>query len=102
MALPLHLLAYFAAEFGLWFVVGLSGISRPFRIGLEKLPAGTFFVSLIECPACLGFWEGMAASALGLVPVMLGGHPFLDAVAWGLVTVTVNIALSAKLLGFTY
>jgi hypothetical protein len=59
MTLPLIL--FFLAAFGLSFVLGFSKLSLPFREALAKAgPIGVFFVTLVECPGCLGFWEGVA------------------------------------------
>ncbi len=53
-----QLVFYVLFAFGLAYVVGQSLISLRWRILLaEKSP---FLTSLIECPACLGFWIGVA------------------------------------------
>jgi hypothetical protein len=73
---------YLLGAFGLAYIVGHSAISLPVRIALSGLPEqrdgngaivvprrpgkfgplGDFLGALIECPACFGFWEGVAAS----------------------------------------
>jgi hypothetical protein len=85
-------LFYFAAAFGLAYIVGHSAISVGFRRWLGGTPAkfgvdqsyepakpgafgpfGDFICSLIECPACFGFWTGLAGSFI-LEPLLT---PFL-------------------------
>ncbi len=69
---------FFLAQFGLAYIVGHSKISEPFRWllaphmvdGIADDPprpapgllngARHWIVSLLECPACFGFWAGMA------------------------------------------
>lgn len=54
------------ASFGLAYIVGHSKISLPFRMLLDPTTdtmkwrhTRTWFLALLECPACLGFWEGL-------------------------------------------
>lgn len=62
------LILYAFAAFGLAYIVGYSGISHPFRVALtpadsDRGPsalARRFVLELMECPACLGFWTGIA------------------------------------------
>lgn len=80
------LLLYVLASFGLAFVIGYSKISFPLRAWLgritslyladdDKIEAGAstgysrsvrflarWLLSLLECPACLAFWFGVAAT----------------------------------------
>lgn len=65
---------YTVAAFGLAYVVGHSVISRPVRevIALWSEP----LITLIECPACLGWWVGLGAG-IGLA---LAGR-----LAWALI-----------------
>ena len=83
---------FLLAAFGLAYVVGHSTISLPFRTWLggtpEKVegvdvdtkglkitpakpgamgPLGDFLCSLIECPACFGWWTGLIAGCCGFV-----------------------------------
>lgn len=60
------------AQFGLAYIVGHSAISLPFRVALapEKVETvgdsvRTFVVTMLECPACFGFWAGAGVAALG-------------------------------------
>jgi hypothetical protein len=63
----LGLLFYTVAAFGLAYIVGHSTISLPFRMVIDPGPETTtpkavlaaWFLMLIECPACFGFWEGL-------------------------------------------
>jgi hypothetical protein len=88
-------LFYFAAAFGLAYIVGHSAISVGFRRWLGGTPLrmvgsgadakwepakpgalgpfGDFICSLVECPACFGFWIGLAGSFI-LEPLLT---PFL-------------------------
>ena len=60
----LELLLYTVASFGLAFVIGHSKISRPFRLLLgptsDRQVVRHWLIMLLECPACLGFWFGLA------------------------------------------
>ena len=64
------LLVYCLAAFGLAFIVGSSKITLRLRNMIAGPPVSEpslsrsvrrFFVELIECAACFGFWEGLAA-----------------------------------------
>jgi len=64
------LLVYCLAAFGLAFIVGSSKITLRMRNAIAPLPKADrtlanglrrFFIELIECAACFGFWEGLAA-----------------------------------------
>lgn len=63
---------YTVAAFGLAYIVGHSAISLPFRMAVDPgpdvdSPAKVFwawFLMLIECPACFGFWTGLFAGML--------------------------------------
>lgn len=60
------------AAFGLAYIIGHSKISLPFRMLVDpgnKITKPTeafwsFFLILIECPACLGFWIGSIIAAI--------------------------------------
>ncbi len=63
----IDVLVLFLAAFGLAYVLGYSKISFPIRNFLAPDPPrliswpallGVILVDLIECPACLGVWEG--------------------------------------------
>ena len=76
------------AAFGLAYIVGHSTISLPIRLLLggggqlnpEAKPlipfVGPLLISLVECPACFGFWEGFIFS-------LINGSAFLPAVVVG-------------------
>jgi hypothetical protein len=97
---------YFAAAFGLAWIVGHSSISRPFRMllwgGMPDQPAASavrgFLVELAECPGCFGFWVGLAVGFFvpELFPLPLI-RP-LVAVGLGCATAGLNIGF-ASLLG---
>lgn len=63
----ISLVIYTVAAFGLAYIVGFSKISLPVRNwidpGVPKIVSFAelfrrFVLSLIECPACFGFWIG--------------------------------------------
>lgn len=63
---------YTVAAFGLAYIVGHSVISLPIRIAVDpgqelrgpRDAARAWFLMLIECPACFGFWTGLFAGML--------------------------------------
>lgn len=57
----IELFIYSIAAFGFAYCAGHSVISRGLRswiIGKYDYGLRFWFVTLIECPACLGFWTG--------------------------------------------
>ena len=68
----LGLLFYAVAAFGLAYIVGHSVISLPLRLAVDPGPEiktqrdvfWSWFLMLIECPACFGFWTGLFAGML--------------------------------------
>lgn len=65
------------AAFGLAFVVGFSRISLGFR---EWVAARSVWgIALLECPACLGYWIGLASGLFDLPGLF--GHSFMP-VPW--------------------
>lgn len=93
-----ELVTYLLAAFGLAYIAGHSKISITPRLILggsktieppipPLIPGfGPFVVDLIECPACLGFWEGLVYGW-----VMRG--QFLDGLWLGCVTSGSNFLL---------
>lgn len=88
------LLLYFLTALGFWYIVGASRISLLWRKPLAKVGVvGLFFAELLECPACFGFWEGVAASyfygasAFGSTPI---GRAFI----FGCITSASNLLLA--------
>lgn len=76
----IHLFAFTLSIFGLAFCVGASKISLPFRAAIDpgnkidgpgKL-ARTWFLTLLECPACLSVWLGLAAVVADVAPPVFG------------------------------
>lgn len=67
---------YFLAAFGFAFIVGHSWISLAFREWAALSEKGLWFAKLLECPACLGFWIGLAAVLTGTVSVPFGPRWF--------------------------
>lgn len=69
----LALAFWFLVAFGFCYVVGHARVSlgvRTLLAGDESNPLRAWFVALIECPACLGFWVGLVGGWLlpALVP----------------------------------
>jgi len=62
------LLIHTFAAFGIAFVIGYSKITYGIRVALDEGNGFSHWIlSLMECPACLGFWIGfMTAQAKGL------------------------------------
>lgn len=91
--IPLFL--YFAAAFGFAFAVGHSEITYGFRLSLSKFEDHTlawWFLKLLECPPCLGFWIGLISAASGLVvPPSFSFLPGVFVLAFA--TVGVNLLL---------
>lgn len=118
---------YFFAAFGLSFIVGHSKISLPFRqllggwVEHTAVPSvatgevhghiqhhrpmvpvlGPFFVALVECPGCLGWWVGAFTGLVAPEFVMIQA-PGIDAltlsafgcaVVLGCATAGVNMVL---------
>ena len=113
---------YFAAAFGFSYIIGIAQISHSLRVllgGVDGHPAqpahvmfgriipaqeetptlrplipvvGPFIVDLIECPACSGFWIGVASSFW--LPVLFGSNPVLWALVMGCATSGMNYFIS--------
>lgn len=91
-----HLISWFTAAFGLAFIVGWSKISLPARKVLEQAAEYHrynawgwfcgFFLELIECPACFGFWEGFLYG--------LAVEGFMTGLKLGCMTAGVNLLLA--------
>lgn len=91
-------LFYIFSMFGLAYIVGHSTITKAVRekmygthsdIGPIRFARETI-VELVECPACLGFWCGVAMAIIGSVPFEVRFNP----VAWGLFTAGTNLVLA--------
>lgn len=69
MYTPINILMYMFIVFGLWYVVGFAEISyhprnwlkiRWMKKDLSKRYGGApWYIDLIQCPACFGFWVGL-------------------------------------------
>ncbi len=57
---------------------------------LGEVQARETIVDLLECPACFGFWCGVAMAIIGSVPIEVRFNP----VAWGLYTAGSNLILA--------
>ncbi len=59
------------AAFGLAWGIADSKLTYPFRVAWADTQKSTFavwFLWLIECPACLGVWQGLGGYFLGITP----------------------------------
>ncbi len=96
-----ELLFYTFAAFGFCWGVGGSTLTRPVRESIAKTAQRTrddglsfepFVLSallqLAECPACLGFWTGIACGA-----ALAGWHFRLSIIAVGFYTAGVNYVI---------
>ncbi len=96
----LALVFYALCAFGLAYILGHARISLAARswLAADPLKVWTFFVELVECPACFGFWEGVAFGALAPQPWLDSLVPFVmprwgAALALGLFTCAVGFLL---------
>ena len=114
------MMVYLGAAFGLAYIVGHSTISLPFRTWLGGVPSreieptlalpgakivasgkpgalgpfGDFICSLLECPACFGFWTGLFSSQLLAAPAELHTTWWNWPVVLGCLTAGSNFAVS--------
>lgn len=99
MTIVLQFILYCLLAFGVAYAVGQSTISLPFRKAIE--PDGrhsqlyvmrTFFLLLIECPACLGFWLGMMFEACITVQLfeLIEAPGLWHTLLYGTVTMSTN------------
>lgn len=95
---------YTVAAFGLAFILGFSKISLPVRMWIDPGSKVTtflrlirlFILTLIECPACLGFWTGFLYGlwVFGVFePPIFDGASTSFAVMLGLYTCGTNFIL---------
>lgn len=100
----LSLILWYVSAAGLAVVVGHSAVTVGFRRWLNPtrpsdgvldhpppFPGAMLLCSLLECPMCLGVWEGGIAAAIGLVHTP---YPFAISVA--------VLALSTSAVNFAY
>jgi len=109
-------LIYFAAAFGLAYILGHAKISFGLRVLLGGIPGtpgrgldgsttpavpeirplipvvGPFLAELLECLACSGFWIGVASSFW--LPMVLGSNPVAWSVIMGCATSGMNYTIS--------
>jgi len=94
---------YAFAAFGLAYIVGHATITKVIRERLYDMGAEfeivtapmwirRRFVDLLECPACFGFWTGIAASFAFGPFLHVGGIP--GAFLWGCYTAGTNFTLA--------
>lgn len=95
-----RLIFYTLSTFGLAYILGHSVITKNTREALFALgstfPPLRWFVLLLECPACLGFWIGLVAGLL--ISEAEGVRYLLAAFAFACYTAGANFVLG-KLTG---
>jgi hypothetical protein len=91
----INLLIYCFAALGLSYVLGFSKLSKPFREMGAKMPITYVLVLLVECPACLGFWIGVAAVAFRFAPLPIAATIW-HAIYFGLFTAGTNLFLALR------
>jgi hypothetical protein len=104
----LALLVYTVAALGAGYIVGFSRISAPLRVrlagnvydddGEPVVPWRYWTLSLLECPACLGWWIGLAAGTAWALTAGGPGAPWLPPLAGAFYTAGSNFLL-ARLTG---
>lgn len=115
MAAVLLLLVYTMCAFGLAYSLGSSKLSLVWRSLLAHLVAAgkkpeassalrlfgalaSFVLVLIECPACTGYWIGVACAQTETAQSVLKAEPFEASLIFGFWTVATNLIL-ARLAG---
>lgn len=63
------LIAWVLLELGLVYLITESMIFSPLRMALAR--SSMFLAGLLYCPACAGFWVGLALGLLGAWPEAL-------------------------------
>ncbi len=98
------LAVYLLATFGLCYILGhsrLSLVPRVLAAGVAERSSTvprhliTWTLNLIECPACLGFWLGLAAGATGAAPWPLVTTIWLNALGWAFATCGAHYLLAS-------
>lgn len=87
----MSLVLYSLVAFGLWYVLGASSLLAPLRDWANEKRAAKLVIEMIECPACAGFWIGLAASNWGLGIAL---HPLPLWASASLGTCATNLLLS--------
>jgi hypothetical protein len=83
------------AAFGVAYLVGHSVASKSTREWLWDLdvPPARWLVMLVECPACFGFWIGLAAGFAGVFDFASVPLPFLTPLLAACYTAATNLIL---------
>ena len=97
--LNVGLVFYIVSMFGLAYIVGHSAITKRLRewiVGDLSVAEWNHIlfrrplVDLLECPACFGFWSGIAMALIGSVPFEVQ----FNVIAWGLFTAGSNFIIA--------
>jgi hypothetical protein len=108
MTAALQLISYALVAYGLYYIVGASKISLPFRTAIDPgMPlrnvvdaCRSLFITLIECAPCSGFWIGVAGSLLVRIQPLEQLFQPTDAWRWllyGIFTTATNNFLTARM-----
>lgn len=95
--MTLALVAAVLAAFGFWLVVGWATVSQRARNFVAQKPGFRGLVFLLECPTCLGFWEGVVLGAS--FSAFAGWHRVVSIVAAGCIIAATNTILAATCRG---
>jgi len=91
----ISMFVYCFAVLGFSYVLGFSKLTLPFREAGAKNPVTKILVLLVECPACLGFWVGIAALIFRIDPLHLS-VTIWNAIYFGLFTSGINLFLALR------
>ena len=94
MTMLVWFIFYVVSAFGLAYVVGHAVITKKARETAFNRGGtiGRFFIELVECPACFGFWTGIAMSMLA--PFTVTQYAALNFLGWGFFTAGSNFILA--------
>jgi hypothetical protein len=84
-------IVYIVAAFGIAYVFGFALITKRAREIMFSFAPTRWLVLLIECPACFGFWIGILAVMLDVVPFTLLDYNGLQ---WAFFTSGSNLILA--------
>src|SRR3990172_5118683 len=86
---PYHFIFALGVVWGLAWVIADSKLSLPLRLAVvARSGEDGFWIKLLECPACLSFWLGIAAGGF----MHMG---FLGAIAFGIFACGISFILAA-------
>jgi len=93
---PYHFIFALGVVWGAAWVIADSKLTLPFRNGAAAaFGEDTWPMDLLECPACLSFWLGLAAGGF----MHMG---FFGAIAFGLFACGTSFVLAALTIGVNH